>query len=84
MNNVLHKNTVSFHVCSHVFSVSTVRGKNPQIDGNRRNALICPGDPVCLGFNLLTDFIKICELLSFAVQKLCPLYTFNTTQKTQT
>ncbi len=61
-----------------VFS-STVRGVNPQVDGNGGDASISPGDAVGLSLDLLTDLIEIGELLPFAVQELGPLCRVETT-----
>jgi hypothetical protein len=47
-------------------------GVDAQVDGDRRDALIGPGNAVSLCLNLLANLVKICELLPFAVQELCP------------
>lgn len=72
---------LAVQICS-----GTMWGKDPQVDGNGGNALICPSNPVRLGLNLLTDLIEISELLPFAVQELGPLCGVKMTRerKTQT
>lgn len=49
----------------------TVRGVDPQVDGDWRDALVGPGDPVCLRFDLLPHLVEICELFALAVEELC-------------
>lgn len=50
----------------------TVRGINTQVDGNRRYALVGPRDAVRLALDLLANLIKVCELLSFAMEEFSP------------
>lgn len=50
-----------------------MRRKHPQVDRNRRDALVGSGDSVGLSLDLLAHLIEIRELLSFAVKKLGPL-----------
>ncbi len=45
----------------------TVRGVNPQVDGDGRYAFVGPRDTVRLCLDLLTNLIEVCELLSFAM-----------------
>lgn len=51
----------------------TMRGVNSKVDRNGRNAFVLACEPVCLCFNLLPYFIKVCVLLTLLVEKLCPL-----------
>ena len=48
----------------------TVWRVDPQVDGHWGDAFVGPRDPVGLGFNLLSDFLKVCKLFGLAVQKL--------------
>lgn len=52
----------------------TVRGVNPKVDGDGRDAFVGPCDPVCLRLNLLADLIEVCELFPLAVKKLSPFW----------
>lgn len=52
----------------------TVGGVNPQVDGDRRYAFVCPRDTVRLCLDLLTDLVEVCELLSFAVEEFSPFW----------
>jgi len=52
---------------------NTIWRVDTKVDGNGGYALICSSDSVCLCFNLQSDIIKVCKLLSFTVQKLCML-----------
>lgn len=50
----------------------TVRGVNPQVDGDRRYAFVGPRDTICLCFDLLANLIEVCELLPFAMEEFSP------------
>lgn len=50
----------------------TVRGVNPQVDGDGRDAFVGPRDPIRLRLDLLADLIEVCELFPLAVKKLGP------------
>lgn len=43
---------------------------DPQVDGHWGDAFVGTRDPVSLRFDFLPDFIKVCKLFGFAVQKL--------------
>lgn len=49
----------------------TMRGIDPQVDGDWRDALVGPSDPVCLCLNLLPHLVEICELFTLTVEELC-------------
>lgn len=50
----------------------TMRGVNPEVDGDRGDAFVGPCDAVCLSLDLLTDLVKVCELFPFAVEEFTP------------
>lgn len=54
------------------FLFRTMRGVDPQVDGDGRYAFVGPRGAVRLRFNLLANLIKVCELFPFAVEKLSP------------
>ncbi len=59
---------------NHLFSDNhTIWRADTEVDGNAGNALICSRDSVCLCFDLPSDIIEVCKLLSFTVQKLAVL-----------
>ena len=50
----------------------TVRGVNPQVDGDGRYALVGPRGAVRLLLDLLADLIEVRELLPFAMEEFSP------------
>lgn len=52
----------------------TVRGVNPQVDGDGRYAFVGPRDAVRLGLDLLANLIEVCELLPFAMEEFSPFW----------
>lgn len=50
----------------------TVRGVNPQVDGDGRYAFVGPRDTVRLSLDLLANLIEVCELLPFAMEEFSP------------
>ncbi len=46
-----------------------MRGVDTQVDGHRGDALVGPSDAVSLRLDLLSDFIKICELFALTVEE---------------
>lgn len=48
-----------------------MRGIDAQVDGNRGDAFVGPGDPVGFCFDLLPNLIKICELFALTMEELC-------------
>lgn len=50
----------------------TVRGVNPQVDGDRRYAFVGPGDAIRLRLDLLAHLIEVGKLLPFAVEEFSP------------
>lgn len=51
----------------------TVGGVDPQVDGHWADSFVGSGHSVRFSFDLLTNFIKVGELLAFAVQELSVL-----------
>lgn len=47
----------------------TMRRVDTQVNGHWGDALVLPCETVRLRFDLLPHLIKVCELLSFAVEK---------------
>lgn len=48
----------------------TIGGVDSEVDGDRTDAFVLPRHSIRFSFNLLTNFIKVRELLPFAVQEL--------------
>lgn len=48
-----------------------MRGVDPQVDGDGRDALVGAGDPVSLRLDLQPNLVKVHKLAPFAVKKLC-------------
>ena len=49
----------------------TIGRVDTQVYGDRGDALVGPRHAVSLRFNLLPNFIEICELLPLTVEELC-------------
>lgn len=52
----------------------TIRGVDTEVDGDGRDALVRPSDPVGFCFNLQTDLLKVHKFTALTVQELCILY----------
>ena len=52
----------------------TMGGIDPQVDWDRGDAPVGPGNAVRLGLNLQPDLVEVGELLPLAVQELCPFW----------
>lgn len=50
----------------------TMRGVNPQVDGDGRDAFVGPRDAVRLCLDLLANLVEVCELLPFAMEEFSP------------
>lgn len=50
----------------------TMRGVNPQVDGDGRYSFVGSGDPIRLSLDLLAYLIEVCELLPFTVKEFSP------------
>lgn len=48
----------------------TVRGVDPQVDGDGRDALVGAGDPVGLRLDLQPNLLKVHKFAAFAVKEL--------------
>lgn len=48
----------------------TIGRVDPQVDGDRTDPFVVSSHSIGFSFNLLTNFIKVCELLPFTVQEL--------------
>lgn len=56
------------------YSFRTVRGVNPQVDGDGGDAFVGPCDTVRLSLDLLADLIEVGELFPFAVEEFSPFW----------
>lgn len=56
-----------------MYTSFTIWGVDSQVYRNRTDPFVLSSKSVCFSFDLLTNFIKICELLSFTMQELAML-----------
>lgn len=57
-----------------VLWLRTVRGVNPQVDGDGRYPFVGSGDTIGLSLDLLAYLVEVCELLPFAVKEFSPFW----------